>query len=100
MSIHDQTGPLPSFDARDWAAAFMEKFSHRKNEIDESVMLGWFANALMRGYDERQKRNLSEMQKALGSAFVALQNKNQDDALTKAALEDVKAALGLEPRPF
>ena len=40
--------PLPSFDARDWAAAFCA----RNTGADESVMIAWFANALMRGFDE------------------------------------------------
>jgi hypothetical protein len=40
--------PLPSFDAQDWAKAFCKI----NPEIDEGIMLGWFANALMRGYDE------------------------------------------------
>ena len=40
--------PLMSFDARDWAREFV-----RLNpEADECLMLAWFANALMRGYDE------------------------------------------------
>ena len=46
--------PLPSFDARDWAAAFCKIHP----EADESVMLGWFANALMRGFDEGQSKAL------------------------------------------
>lgn len=41
--------PLPSFDARDWAEAFCKI----NPGMDEGVMLSWFANALMRGYDER-----------------------------------------------
>jgi hypothetical protein len=41
--------PLPSFDARDWAEAFCKLHP----DIDEGLMIGWFANALMRGYDER-----------------------------------------------
>jgi hypothetical protein len=41
--------PYPSFDARDWAAAFCKL----NPEMDEGVMLAWFANALMRGYDEK-----------------------------------------------
>lgn len=40
--------PLPSFDARDWAKAFCKI----NPDADESVMLTWFANALMRGFDE------------------------------------------------
>jgi hypothetical protein len=40
--------PAPSFDARDWAKAFCKVCP----DVDEGLMLGWFANALMRGYDE------------------------------------------------
>jgi hypothetical protein len=48
--------PLPSFDARDWAQAFCKLHP----TIDEGDMIGWFANALMRGFDEgtfRAKRD-------------------------------------------
>jgi hypothetical protein len=51
--------PLPSFDARDWAAAFCKianGFGFKDVEgkpIDEGWMTTWFANALMRGYDQR-----------------------------------------------
>jgi hypothetical protein len=44
--------PLPSFDAQDWAKAFCKI----NPEMDEGVMLSWFANALMRGYDEHRAR--------------------------------------------
>lgn len=46
--------PLPSFDARDWAEAFCE----RNPTIDRDVMIGWFANALMRGYDQRASESM------------------------------------------
>lgn len=44
--------PLPSFDAKDWAAAFHKRFP----VVSEDDALGWFANALMRGFDERTGR--------------------------------------------
>lgn len=44
--------PLPSFDARDWAKAFCKL----NPGVDESIMIIWFANALMRGYDEHASR--------------------------------------------
>jgi hypothetical protein len=51
--------PLPSFDAHDWAAAFCKiangfgfKDANGK-PLDEGWMITWFANALMRGYDQR-----------------------------------------------
>lgn len=44
--------PLPSFDARDWAAAYCKLHGG-----DETLMIGWFANALMRGFDEHVNRS-------------------------------------------
>jgi hypothetical protein len=40
--------PLPSFDAVDWA----EAFCRQNRGTDLELMIAWFANALMRGYDE------------------------------------------------
>ena len=48
---------LPSFDARDWAIAFMATFADRRDEIDETVLITWFANALRRGYDEHARHH-------------------------------------------
>jgi len=36
-----------AFDARVWAKAFCDRFPGH----DEGLMLGWFANAIMAGYD-------------------------------------------------
>lgn len=66
--------PLPSFDAQDWAKSFCKiatALSYRDaegNPIDEGWMVTWFANALMRGYDERVavevlRRKADELQK-------------------------------------
>lgn len=53
----DPNWPLPSFDAVDWAKAFCETAAKQGHPgIDESWMVGWFANALMRGYDEAHWR--------------------------------------------
>jgi len=52
--------PLPSFDARDWARAFcdvvIEKGFRPEQPEDEGWIISWFANALMRGYDEHASR--------------------------------------------
>lgn len=51
--------PLPSFAATDWAEAFCKTatmLGYKDVEgkpIDEGWMISWFANALMRGYDQR-----------------------------------------------
>ena len=60
--------PLPSFDAKDWAKAFCRRFiiTHRAGydtkavDDDEGLMLTWFANALMRGFDEHAARSAAE----------------------------------------
>ena len=55
--------PLPSFDAADWAEAFCRiatNLGYKDAEgkpIDEGWMIGWFANALMRGFDEAYERH-------------------------------------------
>jgi hypothetical protein len=44
---------LKSFDARDWAKAFVAHVRQIPGlATDEETMATWFANALMRGYDE------------------------------------------------
>lgn len=45
-----------SFDATVWAKAFVQHV-HANPSIatDEGTMVGWFANALMRGYDEYKR---------------------------------------------
>lgn len=48
--------PLLGIDAQKWAQEFMRIWSGRWAEVDEGLMIGWFANAIMRGYDEGQHR--------------------------------------------
>ena len=54
--------PLPSFDATDWSEAFCKIASEHGfadkdgKPIDHGWMTGWFANALMRGFDEHAAR--------------------------------------------
>jgi len=43
---------VQTMDAQIWAKEFMHTFgADRRNEIDEGLMIGWFANAIMTGYD-------------------------------------------------
>ena len=54
--------PLPSFNCQDWAKAFCKIANgsgFKDNDgkpIDEGWMQTWFANALMRGFDEHAAR--------------------------------------------
>lgn len=59
----NDTSFTQSFDAMDWARAFVA--IARENPAiatDEGTMVGWFANALMRGYDEHARRASAEYQ--------------------------------------
>lgn len=60
----DPNWPLPSFDAKDWAAAFCETISDGR-EIDVDFMITWFANALMRGYDEANMREADNSHRSI-----------------------------------
>jgi hypothetical protein len=60
----DPSWPLPSMDARDWAQAFMAQY--KPADPGEEIMLVWFANALMRGFDEGQLRARAEAQQQKG----------------------------------
>jgi hypothetical protein len=40
-----------TMDAAVWAKDFWERFGNNKDQIDESLMLTWFANAIMCGWD-------------------------------------------------
>jgi hypothetical protein len=49
--------PLSSFDARDWAKAFLGAYEKAPDGyLCQEIMTVWFAHALMRGYDERKSR--------------------------------------------
>ena len=49
----DKSNVHQSFDAQEWARAFAQQAKIEPGvATDESAMTAWFANALMRGYDE------------------------------------------------
>jgi hypothetical protein len=82
--------PLPSFDAHDWAAAFCKianGFGFKDSEgkpIDEGWMISWFANALMRGYDEHAGKasGMVEALHDIAEPVQALQRMAEADGLT------------------
>lgn len=43
-------------DGKKWADAFMQLWGSRMTEVDHGLMLGWFCNAIMAGYDEATRR--------------------------------------------
>lgn len=55
-----------TIDASVWAKTFMEMFKDRHEEIDEELMLTWFANAIMTGSDRQYYRMQPKIDKLKG----------------------------------
>ena len=58
-----------TMDAQIWASEFVAR-----HEGDESLMLGWFANAIMTGYDEGQRsleNRIRILERALSNLYCA-----------------------------
>lgn len=87
--------PLPSFDANDWAESFTTimkgKLMIKKDDAIDT-MRGWFANALMRGFDEASARASKEFDAAMTAikSQVADEKKNIKSNLERE-LERVRA---------
>ena len=47
--------PFGEFDARKWAEEFDRIFPDQRPDTD--TMIGWFANALMTGYDHAKRES-------------------------------------------
>lgn len=46
-----------SIDAQVWAREFISRVKHAPAfASDEATMIGWFANAIMAGYDEARRK--------------------------------------------
>lgn len=50
-----------TMDARDWVEGLnLVLANHGEQPVDPDLLLGWFANAIMFGYDEGQRRLTQE----------------------------------------
>lgn len=86
-----------SFDARDWAKAFVEHVEKNPSiATDEGTMISWFANALMRGYDEHAWRNPAPSVSEAVTDGMRLREFAYRDALERvaASLEEWAAECG------
>lgn len=53
--------PYGEWDAQKWAQFWLETIEKHPNvPHDEGTMIGWFANAIMTGYDARLKEELGD----------------------------------------
>ena len=73
--------PLTTTDAKLWADEFMKvKARLGEQKFDHAMMLGWFANAIMQGYDEGRRRAKADAQ----ATVEALQARVQElEGITK-----------------
>ena len=56
------------FDCRVWVKEWMETLRlHPNLPWDEGAMIGWFANAIMAGFDEASRRNNAEKENKMRS---------------------------------
>lgn len=68
IAIAEQRWPQ-SIDAAEWAKQWMQTIAAHPNiPTDEATMLGWFANAIMAGYDTATARLSGKPYEALGFA--------------------------------
>lgn len=49
--MDEETNLHETMDANKWAKEFMRIWGTRLTEIDESLMLAWFSNSIMCGFD-------------------------------------------------
>ncbi len=64
---------LDTCNAKLWAEEFMRLFGERRQDIDEGLMIGWFANAMQAG-EHHYRRKCDELQEQV----VALQNRVEE----------------------
>lgn len=86
-----------SFDAVDWAEEFVRIVKERPTiPTDEAAMIGWFANALMRGFDEANRRHATA-QADLAELVAAAENDLVDCCDSKIHAQCVRLDAALKP---
>ena len=81
---------LSTMDAKVWADEFMEtKARLGEKEFDHAMMLGWFANAIMAGFDEATRR----AQRALDAEREKVKELERDNAAMKQLFHANPSAL-------
>ena len=79
--------PLSTMDAKLWADEFMAtKARLGDKEFDHAMMLAWFANAIMVGYDEGQRRAKADAQ-----ATVEALQRERDEWRSNAVAQEARA---------
>jgi hypothetical protein len=103
--------------AQDWARAFIDMLTEQEGEgaqlpVDEGTMIGWFANAIMTGYDagaeHERKRPIDDKIReiafmAAGAATVPFMEDHPHDVMPSQRVSEgvdrVLAEFGIAPDP-
>lgn len=96
-----ETFDTSNMDAMHWAKAFASRFTvwsqqHGVESDTAGLMLGWFANAIMAGYDEASRRNSEAIAKkdaALKACVEALKTYDMIDPQARSAIAQGKEAM-------
>ena len=86
--------PLTTMDAKLWADEFMAtKARLGDKEFDHAMMLSWFANAIMVGYDEGQRRKAADAQAIIAALQSEVKDLKEWLAAYKQSLELAQSSL-------
>jgi len=80
-----------------WAQEFMKIFGNDKDKIDEELMIGWFCNSIMAGYDkgyrkakEEFNKKVDEFEKSMIKRLKSMQtDEAKKDKIANKFLEDL-----------
>ena len=78
-------------DGKKWADAFMELWGDKLEQVDHGLMLSWFCNAIMAGYDEAARRASTPSQQQPASAL------EQGSIVSPASIAELDAILNGAP---
>lgn len=80
--------PLDEFDAREWAQAWNEDLVRRGHQPeDPGLLIAWFANAIMTGYDNGYWKGRREVEAELDAAKKEIENVCLDLSAAEEELE-------------
>lgn len=85
VKLHD------TMDAVVWAKEFMRLFGPKLNEVDEGLMVAWFANSIMCGWDHAHWQKDFDLLPQLTSAQEKLK-------VAEEALERISSSGGVYPK--
>ena len=96
--LPDSSTILQSFDARDWAKHFVNHVKANPSIVqDEGTMIAWFANAIMRGWDERERRFDEELKQSGQRRLDHMTKQGIREAVAQGWCADVTSQKTMDP---